>query len=478
MEASKLNLAIKSSLIGRLSQYIVQIIVLMLMARFYSPENFGILASLQVFILFFQLLSDMGIGPAIINERSLLKKKRDGIFSFTIILGVVMFFVSYIVIDMIARDYYSFMFDNLEIFITIISLNVFFFSASILPTAAFNKDAKFIYLSFITSVSEVLSFIISLISLVYFDPLVCLSIKVLSYAVFRFSFVYLLSNKTSIGRPKLSKSIGEISSILEFSIYQFLFSLVNYFSRNLDTILISKYFGPVSIGVYDKAYQLMRYPLLLTSFSLTPAIQPILNKHRDDVDFIVLNHNKLSFKICSISLLMSLFIYTNADVIVYLMFGDAWSSVSPILAVFSLIIPFQAVLCTSGAFYQAMNKPKLLFKAGLVSSLINVAFIIYGIYLGNFYYVAVCFSIGYVLNFFTSYYIMFKYCFSRKVTLLYKELVLSVKFVLPSILIYFACYYSLLLLFKDRVILFWLNLILSLVIVFVFRKKYLNMLRG
>lgn len=52
------------------------------------------------------------------------------------------------------------------------------------------------------------------------------------------------------------------------------FSFINFFTRNLDSILIGKYFGMQSLGLYDRAYQLMRYPLQLVTFALVPAIQP------------------------------------------------------------------------------------------------------------------------------------------------------------------------------------------------------------
>ncbi|TOD51621.1 hypothetical protein CGJ61_24420, partial [Vibrio parahaemolyticus] len=69
----------------------------------------------------------------------------------------------------------------------------------------------------------------------------------------KFVFLWLLSNKTTLGRCKFGSEIRHFLKIAKFAGYQFAFNLINYFSRNLDTILIAKYFGVVSLGVYDKA---------------------------------------------------------------------------------------------------------------------------------------------------------------------------------------------------------------------------------
>ena len=40
--------------------------------------------------------------------------------------------------------------------------------------------------------------------------------------------------------------------------------------------------GAGMLGVYDKSYQLMKYPLMLLTFAMTPAIQPVIRRHADD----------------------------------------------------------------------------------------------------------------------------------------------------------------------------------------------------
>ncbi|OBU24034.1 hypothetical protein AYY23_11480 [Photobacterium kishitanii] len=43
-----------------------------------------------MFVVFFQMIAEIGIGPAIINEEKFNSKQRDGIFTITLILGILL----------------------------------------------------------------------------------------------------------------------------------------------------------------------------------------------------------------------------------------------------------------------------------------------------------------------------------------------------------------------------------------------------
>lgn len=78
------------SAIQKYSGLIIQILITAILARLLSPEDFGVIAIATVLIAFFTLFTDMGIGPAIIQNRELNQKDLDSIFSFSIWGGIVL----------------------------------------------------------------------------------------------------------------------------------------------------------------------------------------------------------------------------------------------------------------------------------------------------------------------------------------------------------------------------------------------------
>ena len=89
-ESKVLYKAIGKSVIGRYSVYAVNLLSMMLLARVFTPEIFGIVAAIMVFYLFFQLMAEAGLGPAIINLSALSDNDKNGIFSLTLLVGLIL----------------------------------------------------------------------------------------------------------------------------------------------------------------------------------------------------------------------------------------------------------------------------------------------------------------------------------------------------------------------------------------------------
>ena len=80
--------------LSRYSGFFIQIVITAVLARLLTPEDFGVIAIALVFITFFNLLSDFGIGPAIIQVKDLDNNEINSIFSITIWGGVFLSFLS------------------------------------------------------------------------------------------------------------------------------------------------------------------------------------------------------------------------------------------------------------------------------------------------------------------------------------------------------------------------------------------------
>ena len=71
------------------------------------------------------------------------------------------------------------------------------------------------------------------------------------------------------------KALGKVFS---FSAYQFSFQLINYFSRNLDKLLMGRYMSLSQLGYYDKSYRLMMLPLQNIAYVISPVMHPIFRR--------------------------------------------------------------------------------------------------------------------------------------------------------------------------------------------------------
>ena len=396
-------------MLGRYSVYAANLGSMMLLARVFTPEQFGIIASVAVFSTFFQMLSEAGLGPSIINVDALEKTDRNGIFGLTVIVGLCVGLLFYLATPIIV-DFYKI--EALEQIIPYTSVGLFFFTCSIVPMAFLLREQLFFNISVIGLASEIVSTGTTIIISKVTDPLHALASKPLVLSATSFLLAYLFSSKTEFGRPIFGTKFSAIKPLFSFSAYQFSFNLVNYFTRNLDNILVAKYMGASYLGVYDKAYQIMRYPLMLLTFAMTPAIQPVIRKYANDLEMVEVIHRDFTFKLSIAGAVVALMIFVFSEQMVLVLLGSSWSEVVPLIKILALAIPVQVVLSTSGSFFQALNRTDLLFACGVFSSIITAGGIVWGILQRDLtvlsWSIVITFHINFILAYCVLYIVIFK----------------------------------------------------------------------
>ena len=131
--------------ISKYSGIIISLAVAGVLARLIDPEEFGVVAIATVIISFFSIFSDLGIAPAIIQNKHLTEDKLNDIFSFTLWTGIgisILFFLSSWPISLFYKQ------SSLLSICHLLSFNLFFASANIVPNALLFKDKEFKFIAY------------------------------------------------------------------------------------------------------------------------------------------------------------------------------------------------------------------------------------------------------------------------------------------------------------------------------------------
>lgn len=404
------------SAVGRYSVYIVNIISMIILARIFSPEVFGVVAiSISIFVLF-QLLAEGGIATALINVNSLKIEDRNGIFTVMCIAATLFAVTLFLSKGFLANFFIE---PSVSTAIGISSIGVFFIICGTVPLSFLYRDTNFYGIALVSALAELISTIFVVVMSFNFTPIIALSAKIPITAFIKFIGFWILARGTEFGAPVLGGNLKAITHYLKFSIFQYGFNIVNYIARNADNFAVAKKLGVESLGLYDKAYQLMKYPLLLLSSAMTPAIQPTLRKHINNREAIGKLHDDLVFYSSTIACLLSILYFYIADYIVLILLGDQWGAVVPLLQIFSFAIPIQVLTSTSGAFFLAFGRADLLFYTGSINALIVLCVIIASLSFGNIY--TLCWSLvfTYYFNSLLTYTVLYKVVLNRSIKLFF-----------------------------------------------------------
>jgi len=411
----------KAALVNAASKYLVilfGIIFNAILARIVTPNEFGVVAVMTVFTNFFGVFADMGIGTAVVQDKGLSEHDINHIFSFTLYIGMLLS-IAFMGLSILISCFYK---NNIYTPLgSMLCVSILFSAFNMVPNALLLKEKKFVSISIRTVLACITSSIIAIV--LANSGWGCYALvmqSILNNGVI-FAWNYMSTRLKFI--PQIDFS--SIDKIKRYSGFQFLFSCVNYFSRNLDNLLVSKYMGESILGYYDKAYKLTLYPTNNLTHVITPVLHPILSDHQTNQKYI---YDKY-IEILKLLSLMGIFImpvcFFCRTEIILLIFGDQWVESISCFGYLALSIWAQMLASSSGSIFQSLGNTKLLFVQGIITSGLTVLCILFGVISGDILFLSKLVALAYNINFLIVFYILiskgFKYRFLLFLKHFYKD---------------------------------------------------------
>lgn len=386
--------------LSKYSGILLSIIIGAILARLLTPEEFGVVAIVMVFVSFFNLFSSFGIGPAVVQNQGLTVEDIESIFAFSIVLGFIFSAIFFLAAPLIAEFY------DMQVLVNVsrlLSLSIFFYSIQVVPLALIQKKLRFKKLALVNVFIQLFSGSLAIFFAYKGFKYYALVYKSIFDGLATFVSFYWLAPVKPVFRIK-TDSIFKIS---KFSTFQFLFNFINYFSRNLDNLLIGKYFGSAALGFYDRSYRLMMIPVANLTHVITPVLLPVLSQFQNENNKIFLSYMKLVKILATIGFPLSIFLFFSASEIINIIYGPQWEESIPVFKLLALTVGFQMLLSSTGTIFQAVNKTNMLFYSGLLSAVLMVSGISYGVFFGgNLETVGLGLLSAFTINFFLGFYIL------------------------------------------------------------------------
>lgn len=385
--------------IGKYSIVVVQLLVQAVLSRILTPAEYGIVAAVNIFLVFFQLLADFGIGPAVIQNKELKKKELNDIFSFSLYiafgLAIVFIFLGYPM---------SLFYGN-DVFIPIsmiLAIAVFFYGILVVPQSILLREKNFRLVNLTTVIGSVVSGVISIVLALLDFSYYAIIIGNTARAATLFLVFYM---RTDI-KIRFKFNWAPLKKIFAFSRNQFLFNFINYFSRNLDNLLIGRYFSSSALAYYDKAYQVSLYPNQVLTSLVTSVIHPILSDYEDEKERIKTVYLRISNLLATLGMPLSVFLFFSAEEVILFLFGGQWDGSVQAFQILALSIWLQMILSSTGGIFQSGNRTDLLLLSGILSTVFNITGIVIGISMGKIEYVAGFLVLSFSLNFLQANYLL------------------------------------------------------------------------
>lgn len=323
-----------------------------LVARIMGPADFGLYGVIAMVIALFETMTETGINIVLIR-----RKNGEEMLSTALVVSVLRGVVIGFLVALAARPAAVF-FDNER-------LMQYILFAALVPLikgwinpalALFQKRLEFHKDTLIRTLVIFIDAMFGIIFVLVFRNIWGLLYGFVMAAIGEVLLTWLFC----VEKPKLKIEAKHLKELLKFSKWFNLVVISNYISSQLDTILIGRVLGMVSLGYYQSAYKVSHAPIVEVADLASQSTFPVYSKIQDDTKRIMgayFRAGGLSALITGgLVLVLILFRQELIDVV----FGPEWRqavALVPVLAIAawvrSLIGPASAVLLTK-------NRPDLL----------------------------------------------------------------------------------------------------------------------
>jgi len=371
---------------GKISNQVLQFSLSVILMRLLAPSDYGLIAMAMVLIGFVTIFGEFGFSSALIQNQNIKEDHKSSIFWLNIIIGGLLTFLIFYFADFFSSFYGN---EQLTPIIKYLSFSFIISSFSIVPNTLLQKEMNYSALNKIEVSVVLFSGIVGVYMALNGWGAMSLVFQTLSMHLFKVPLVFIASRWF----PKRIFSSASVKELFSYSAYLSGFNFINYWARKSDDLLIGKFMGADSLGIYSRAYSLMLLPITQVISLVSNVMFPAMSLIQDDKERVKSIFLRVVQVLAFITFPLMIGLIASADNFVLGIFGVKWAEVIPIIRILAFVGVIQTLANPTGWIYTSQGKTKWIFWWGIFGSGSIILAIVIGVLIGSIYSVAIAYLI-------------------------------------------------------------------------------------
>ena len=360
-----------------------------ILARLLTPHDYGLIGMVVVFTGFVAMFKDLGLSLATVQRPEITDEQISTLFWVNVTISVAITLLMILLAPLIGWFYGE---PRLTLITMVTATGFLFGGLAVQHEALLKRQMRFYALSVIAFASMMLGYVVGII----------LAWRGAAYWSLVFSQLALLAANTlgvwfvcrwRPGRPRRNTGVR---SMLSFGGNITGYALINYVSKNTDSLVVGRMFGPQVLGLYTKAVQLLTLPTDQINEPLATVSIPALSRLADSPERYRQAYLRIMEKVIMVTMPAVMLMLATADWLVLIILGPQWIDSAKILVFMAVAGLFQPVAATGGWLLVSQGRVRDMLRWSLINAPISILSIVAGVPWGVVG-VAVSFSLGRIL---------------------------------------------------------------------------------
>ncbi len=359
----------------RSSAQLVNFVVTIILARLLSPEHYGTIALVSVFISILQTFVDSGFGNALIQKKDADDVDFSSVFYFNITSCTILYIIMFFVAPYIANFYRM---PELVSIVRVLSLKLVISGLKNVQQAYVSKKMIFKKFFFATLIGTIGAAVLG-ITMAYMG---CGVWALVAQQLFNLTVDTIALWFMVKWRPKKMFSFSRLKGLITYGWKLLAVSLINNLYNEGRQLVIGRVYSPADLALYNKGRQFPDLFVKNINTSIDSVLFPAMSKEQDNVAHVKAMTRR-SIRISSYILAPFMVgLALIAKPLVSFLMTDKWLDCVPFMQVFCMAFLIRPISSANLNAMKAMGRSDLFLKIDIIKIVIGIILLTITIFFG------------------------------------------------------------------------------------------------
>lgn len=358
--------------VQRYSKIAIGFISGIILARLLTPEDYGSIGMLAIFMGLAEVFIDAGFGSALIQKKNPTQTDYSTVFFFNIGMSTVLYTIIFLFAPLIAKFYHM---PILCKILRIQGLILFIYAFNIIQRNQIRKNLRFKKLSTITIITSIISLIVTVIMAYTGCGVWSLVAQNLIGAFIPCVFFWI----TTDWHPTWEYSWKSFRELFGFGFYMFLSHLFDTLAGRISGLLIGRWYNPATMGYYAKASSTERLASESVSGVMVQTTYPLYASVQDDKQRLGNMVKRITSTLAYLTIPMLCLLIVIAKPVFILLYSDRWLPCVPYFRILCFAGMANCLQAVNNQTIAAVGKSKVMFGWNVVKQSVRITLQVVGL---------------------------------------------------------------------------------------------------
>lgn len=346
----------------------VQFIIQIILARLLSPNDYGVLALMMIFVSVANILVQNGLNTALIQNKEVTEDDYSYVFWFSFLIACGIYIIIFISSPLIGRLYDH---DNIVFPLRCLALMLLPASLNSIQLARVSRQMQFRKIFFSNLAGAVTSGVIGILLAYKGAGLYALVAQSLSNVM----AVCIVMRATSGLRIRFKFDFDRVKVFFSFGWKLAVSSILNTITENIRSMSIGLKFDAAALGYYERGMQFPQYGINVIQGTVQSVMLPAMSENQDNkTEAKRIMKNAISISAYLVFPMLA-GMAAVAKSFIGLLLTDKWMASVPYMQIYCIIFAFYPIHVSNLQAMNSVGRSDLYLKLEIIKQVYGLVFL-------------------------------------------------------------------------------------------------------